>query len=128
MALAAAVLRQAEDLQAVVGEINRAFSPEYAQGAQLDALGASLGLSRTDLSAGGVTDETFRDYVRKKLLLWTWDGRNGSVPELLERITPGAGQEDNMDGTVTVTGAGVQPVPVKELFPVTAGIRITVNE
>ena len=129
MALAAAVLRQAEDLQAVTGEINRAFSPEHAQGLQLDALGASLGLSRPALPAGGAApDETFREYIRKKLLLWTWDGTNGSVPAVLAETAPGAVQEDGMDGTVTVAGAGEQPAPVKELFPVAAGIRVIINE
>jgi len=29
-----------------------------------------------------------------------------------------------MDGTVTVIDAGTQPVPVKELFPVTSGVRV----
>ena len=124
MALAETLLRQVTDLQAVVRELNAAFAPEYAQGAQLDALGASLGLSRADISVNEpVPDEMFRDYLLKKLQLWTWDGTNGSVPGLLAEIQPGAVQTDNLDGTVTVTGAGEQPVPVKGLFPVSAGIR-----
>ena len=124
MALAEAVLQQVIDLQAVVGEINGAFAPESAQGVQLEALAASLGLNKLDTSAGAaVTDEAFRDFVLKKLIRWSWDGRNGSVPEVAEKIQAGGRQADNMNGTVTVTGAGTQPAAVKELFPVTAGVR-----
>lgn len=126
MALASVVLGQVADLQAVVGEINGAFSPETAQGAQLDALGASLGLSRAETSAGvTASDAVFRDYIRKKLIRWGWDGTNRTVQELAEKIKPGAAETDNQNGTVTVTGAGSQPAAVKELFPVPAGIRTT---
>ena len=124
MGMATAVLQQVIDLQAVVGEINEVFAPESAQGVQLEALAASLGLSRLDTSTGAVvTDEAFREFVLKKLIRWGWDGRNASVPEIVEKIQEGARQVDNMNGTVTVTGAGTQPAPVKALFPVTAGIR-----
>ena len=126
MALASVVLQQVTDLQAVVGEINGAFAPETAQGAQLDALGASLGLSRAETSAGvTATDTVFRDYIRKKLIRWGWDGTNGTVHDLAEKIKPGAVETDNQNGTVTVTGAGSQPAALKDLFPVPAGIRTT---
>ena len=69
MSLAGAVLQQVTDLQATVEELNAAFSPASAQGAQLDALGESLGLSRLDTSAGAAaTDEVYRDFIRKKLI------------------------------------------------------------
>ena len=124
MALATAVLRQVTDLQVVVSQINGAFAPDGAQGAQLDVLAASLGLSRVDTSAGvTVSDATFRDFIRKKLIQWSWDGRNVTVSDVVAKIQPGARQTDNMNGTVTITGAGSQPAPVKELFPVAAGIR-----
>ena len=126
MALASAVLGQVTDLQAVVGEINGAFAPETAQGVQLDALGASLGLSRADTSAGvTASDAVFRDYIRKKLIRWGWDGTNRTVQELAEKIKPGTVETDNQNGTVTVTGAGSQPAALKDLFPVPAGIRTT---
>ena len=126
MAIASAVLGQVTDLQAVVGEINGVFAPETAQGVQLDALGASLGLSRAETSAGvTASDAMFRDYIRKKLIRWGWDGTNRTVQDLVEKIKPGAVETDNQNGTVTVTGAGSQPADVKELFPVPAGIRTT---
>ena len=125
MSLATAVLQQVTDLQAVVSQINRAFSPESAQGNQLDVLGASLGLSRAETSAGVLaSDVVFRDFVQKKLIRWEWDGRNVTVPEILSKIQPGAAIADNQNGTITVTGAGTQPAQVKELFPVSAGIRV----
>ena len=126
MELAEAVLRQVTDLQAVVGEINGAFAPATAEGAQLDVLATSLGLSRLDTSDGAaVTDEVFRDFIRKKLIRWGWDGTNRTVQDLVEKIKPGAVETDNQNGTVTVTGAGSQPAPVKDLFPIPAGIRTT---
>ena len=126
MEMAAAVLQQVTDLHAVVGEINEAFAPESALGNQLEALAASLGLSRLDTSTGaGVTDEAFRDFIRKKLIQWGWDGTNKAVPAIVAKIQQGASQTDNMNGTVTVTGAGTQPAPVKDLFPITAGVRTT---
>lgn len=123
MALAAAVLQQAADLQAVVSQINEAFAPQTANGAQLDALGASLGLSRADTSAGiAASDETFRDYILKKLILWGWDGTNRTVPAITERLQPGSSELDNQDGSVTITGAGAQPAEPNRLYPVPAGV------
>ena len=126
MWMAAAVLQQVIDLQEVVGEINNVFAPESAQGVQLEALAASLGLSRLDTTTGAVvTDEAFRDFIQKKLIQWSWDGTNKAVPAIVAKIQQGAIQTDNMNGTVTVTGAGTQPDPVKALFPITAGVRTT---
>ena len=125
MAVAEAVLQQVTDLQAVVGEINEAFAPSSAEGMQLEALAVSLGLSRLDTSDGAVvTDEVFRDFVLKKLIRWSWDGTNGSVPGIVTKLQPGAVETDNQDGTMTITGAGTQPGPIKGLFPVTAAIRV----
>ncbi len=126
MAVTSAVLQQVVDLQAVVGEVNAAFAPESAQGAQLDALGESLGLSRLDTSAGAAaTDEVYRDFIRKKLIRWGWDGTNKAVPGITERLQVGSVENDNRNGTVTVTGAGTQPAAVKNLYPVTGGVRVT---
>ena len=125
MAVAEAVLQQVTDLQAVVAQINEAFAPGSAEGAQLDELATSLGLSRLDTSDGAVvTDEVFRDFVLKKLIRWSWDGTNGSVPGIVTKLQPGAVETDNQDGTMTITGAGTQPGPIKGLFPVTAAIRV----
>jgi len=125
MAVAEAVLQQVTDLQAVVAQINEAFAPSSAEGTQLEALAASLSLSRLDTSAGAtVTDEVFRDFIQKKLIRWSWNGTNANVPGIVTKIQPGASETDNQNGTVTITGAGTQPGPVKELFPVTAAIRV----
>ena len=126
MSLAGAVLQQVTDLQAVVGEVNAAFSPATARGTQLDALGESLGLSRLDTSAGAAaTDEVYRDFIRKKLIRWGWDGTNKAVPGITEQLQAGSVEKDNQNGTVTVTGAGTQPAAVKDLYPVTGGVRVT---
>ena len=126
MAVASAVLQQVMDLQAVVGELNAAFSPVSAQGVRLDALGESLGLSRLDTSAGtAATDEGYRDFIRKKLVRWGGDGTNKTVPGITERLQAGSVENDNRNGTVTVTGAGMEPAAVKDLYPVTGGVRVT---
>ena len=126
MSLAGAVLQQVIDLQATVEELNAAFSPATAQGTQLDALGESLGLSRLDTSAGAaVMDEVYRDFIRKKLIRWGWDGTNKTVPGITEQLQAGSVENDNRNGTVTVTGAGTQPAAVKEIYPVTGGVRVT---
>ena len=126
MAVACAVLQQAVDLQATVEELNAAFAPASAEGTQLDALGESLGLSRLDTSAGAAaTDEVYRDFIRKKLIRWGWDGTNKTVPGITEQLQAGSVEKDNQNGTVTVTGAGMQPAAVKDLYPVTGGVRVT---
>ena len=126
IAVASALLQQVMDLQTVVAELNAAFSPAYALGAQLDALGESLGLSRLDTTAGAAaTDEVYRDFIRKKLIRWGWDGTNKSVPGIAEQIKAGSVEKDNLNGTVSVTGAGTQPAAVKEIYPVTGGVRVT---
>ena len=123
MAVASAVLQQVVDLQAVVGEMNTAFAPATAQGVQLEALGESLGLSRLDTTAGAAaSDEVYRDFIRKKLIRWGWDGTNKSVPRIAEQLQIGSVEKDNQNGTVTVTGAGTQPAAVKDVYPVTAGV------
>ena len=126
MAVASALLQQVIDLQATVEELNAAFAPATARGTQLDALGESLGLSRLDTSAGAAaTDEVYRDFIRKKLIRWGWDGTNKAVPGITERLQVGSVENDNRNGTVTVTGAGTQPAAVKNLYPVTGGVRVT---
>ena len=126
MSLAGAVLQQVMDLQATVEELNAAFAPASAQGVRLDALGESLGLSRLDTSAGAAaTDEVFRDFIRKKLIRWGWDGTNKAVPGITEQLQAGSMENDNQNGTVTVTGAGTQPAAVKEIWPIPAGVRTT---
>ncbi len=125
IAVASAVLQQVVDLQAVVGEVNAAFAPATALGVQLDALGESLGLSRLDTTAGAAaTEEVYRDFIRKKLIRWGWDGTNKSVPRIAEQLQVGSVEKDNQNGTVTVTGAGTQPAAVKDVYPVTAGVAV----
>ena len=124
MALAAAVLGQAADLFPVIAGINAAFSPETAQEARLDAIGASLGLSRSDTADGAAaSDAVFRDYLLKKLQRWSWDGTNESVPGVLAAAFPGSRRADNGAGTVTVVPGETLPAGAAELFPVTAGVR-----
>ena len=120
MALAEAVLRQASDLAALTAQMQAGFSFARAQGIQLDQIAAAIGLNRSDIGTD-VPDETFRQYVLAKLALWTWDGTNKTVPEVLRIALPGSTQTDNGDGTVTITG--LFPTELEKSFPIPAGIR-----
>ena len=107
MGVAAALLLQVDDLIRVVTGINGAFSVSSAVGAQLDALGEFFAIPRQY----GWNDTTYREYIRKKLEIWRWDGTNEMVGDVLVG-QPGAQMIDNGDGTVTVAAGGVYPVPM----------------
>ncbi|MBQ6400565.1 MAG: hypothetical protein IJI21_10680 [Clostridia bacterium] len=117
-ALASAVLSQADDLIALVSGFPEAFSLATAAGAQLSALGTSLGIPRPD----SASDTDYRALIRAKLRLFRWPGTNESVPALLAEISPGADLCDNGDGSVTVSGLSHLPCGDRSLLPVPAGI------
>ena len=127
MGLAEAVLRQAADLQAVIPEMVGAFSLESAVGCQLDQIGQMFGLRREMTTAGSATtDEAFRSFLKAKLALWRWDGRNETVGAVIQEAFPGLGVKvkDNGNGSVTVTGAGSLPAAAGTVLPVPVGIRV----
>ena len=114
MALAEAVLTQVMDLSALVDSLQAAYSVDEAEGIQLDRLAAASGLSRGDLGTN-VSDADFREYIKGKYKLWTWDGMNAGVPAVLPQ---GATETDNMNLTVSVSPAGTN----KEVLPLPAGM------
>ena len=115
-ALAQAVLRQAEDLQALVPQLESGFSFAAAEGIQLGALGESVSLPRQE----GWSDETYRAVLLRKLKRCRWDGTNETVPEFLEE---GETLCDNDNGTVSVHTPAPLPLPAGELLPVPLGIK-----
>jgi len=126
MAVASAVLAQMMDLQGVIPEILRAYSLDNAAGATLDQIASSLGLSRLDTTVGaGVSDATFRKYIRDKLILWSWDGTNKSAGEIAGKISIHSFVRDNQNGSVTVQNAGSIPAEDKKIFPIPGGVRTT---
>ncbi len=116
--LAQAVLRQAEEMMTIVPETAAAFSVDQAAGVQLDWIGETLGLKR--MMTADHSDDSYRDLIKAKLILWRWDGTNESVPGLLEEAFPGQGvrMQDNGDMTVTV-----EPEQAELVLPVAAGVR-----
>ena len=125
MALASAVLSQADDLMELYREgLPAALSIETAKGFFLDTLAALSGVSRP---TAGTSDEDLRKYLRVWIQLHHWDGSNGSLGEMLEAAFPGqeARLNDNMDGTVTASLEGSYPFNLKEVFPRPAGVRMT---
>ncbi len=117
MALAQAVLQQAEDLMALVPMMESGFSFAQATGVQLDALGESVSIPRQE----GWDDETYRAVLMKKLKLYTWDGTNETVLRFLD---VGESQHDNTDGSVTVQTGSSLPLSANELFPVPMGVEV----
>ena len=116
MALAEATLQQALDLITLVQSIAPGFSFAHAVGAQLDALGASVGVPRQE----DWDDETYRAVLLRKLKLWTWNGMNEAVSDYLES---GETFRDNANGSVTVSAC--LPLPAGKLLPIPIGVRTT---
>ena len=111
MALAAAILRQVTDLQALISTMESGFSVASAVGVQLDLLGETFHIPRLP----GQTDEEYQTYLQQRLKLYRWTGMNEDVDNVLpENVT----MSDNGDGTVTVT-------PSDAVAPVPAGISQT---
>ena len=126
-ALAAAVLQQAEDLRAVIPELLETASLDFAEGEQLDMLGESFGLSRSD--AADDSDETYRACINAKLVLWRWDGTNQSVSSVLAEAFPGQNVTLTDNGNMTVTAGNTANLPgdPADLLPVPAGVKLEVN-
>ena len=118
-ALAQAVLAQVRDLENTIREIPAAYSPEGARGVRLDALGTASGLPRPE----GMPDEDYRQYLRAKFALFTWDGANETAGPLLESIFPGSAISDNGDGTVTVHPVSALQEQYR-LWTVPAGVSV----
>lgn len=118
-AVAQMILSQAEDLISLIPYLQSAFSVDNAEGAQLDLIGETLGVPRS--AAADSSDETYRAYLKAKLILWRWDGTNESVMALLAEAFPGQGvtMMDNGDMTVTVENA-----PLLSLLPIPAGVGL----
>ena len=120
MGVAGAVIRQVEDLQAVVRGMEEVFSLEGGVGVQLSVIGAGMGVPRP----GGMTDEDYRVLIRDKLRLWQWNGTNEEVNAVLADIDPDGSEIDNDDLTVTISPTDVLPVDAEMLYPVVAGVRV----
>ena len=113
-ALAAAVLQQVNELMALVPALESGFSVGQAVGVQLDALGASVSVSRQN----GWDDETYRRILIRKLRRNQWNGLNESA---FDCVVEGESFCDNGDGTVTA--ATTESVAANEVMPVPMGIK-----
>jgi len=124
-ALATVVLQQATDLQALIPDLESGFSVGHAAGAQLDALGESVGVLRPS----GLSDTDYRKLLSMKFDLWGWNGSNETVPALVSTMMPGASQIDHRDLSVTVSipSGSTLPDSAEKLFPVPAGVRVISN-
>ena len=126
MALAGAVLGQVTDMLPLIAQLQSGFSVAYAEGKQLDQIANAIGLSRNDIGSGDASDEEFRQYIRAKLALWSWDGTNKTVPAVLadEGITKMV--TDRMDLSVEISADG--DAPAGNVFPVPTGYIAVTEE
>ena len=128
MALASAVLGQVTDLLSLYGDqLPEALSLETAQGFFLDTLAALSGFLRP---TPGMSDESFREYLRAKIQCNHWNGQNETLPGILAMAFPDveAVLIDHQDGTVTASLSEDTQFPLEDLFPCPAGIRLSVCE
>ena len=118
-ALAQVILRQVEDLISLVPSLQSVFSIDTAEGVQLDLVGEMMGVPRS--AAADSSDETYRAFLKAKLILWRWDGTNESVTALLAEAFPGQGVTLTDNGDMTVT---VEHADSESLLPIPAGAAL----
>ena len=123
-ALAQAILSQAEDLISLIPFLQSAFSVDTAEGVQLDLIGETMGIPRS--AAADSSDDSYRDFLKAKLILWRWDGTNESESALLAEAFPeqGVTLKDNGDMTVTAYNAAALPASAEVLLPLPAGVEL----
>ena len=104
-----------------------AFHVKTAHGFFLDTLAALSGFLRP---TPGISDESFREYLRAKIQCNHWNGQNETLPGILAMAFPGADAVliDNQDGTVTASLSEDTQYPLEDLFPCPSGIRLSVRE
>ena len=83
-----------------------AFDLDNAAGAQLDTLGALVGVDRSSsVNAAGLDDDLFRIMIMAKIGQNVWDGSNEGFIDIWRSMVGqvvSAEYIDNMDGTVTI--------------------------
>lgn len=121
-ALAQAILTQVNDLMAVIQSIPSAYSPDFAEGASLDAIGEASGCPRPD----GMSDADYRQFLLASFALFSWDGSNGTAQAVLSAAFPGSTISDNIDGTVTIHPVS-QLQTDQHLYPLPAGVRAVIS-
>ena len=120
-ALVSAVLSQVDDLISCVNSILPSFSLNDAVGNQLEFLGFSLGIERPV----GSSDADYLLLINMKLARWRWDGANDTIIDIISQIDDGGIEADNCNGTVTVTPSESFSGDVSKVYPVPAGVGLT---
>ena len=121
-ALAQVILTQVNDLIAVIQSIPAAYSPEFAEGASLDAIGEASGCPRPD----GMSDADYRQFLLASFALFSWDGSNKTAQAVLSAAFPGSTISDNIDKTVTIHPVSQLQVDY-HLYPLPAGYRAIIS-
>lgn len=130
------ITRPLIDVASAMNGLVRAFDIDTAEGVQLDTLGLWIGRSRVcsrpisgvyfcwdneglgyeqgiwqgpfDPDAGytSLSDDTYRVILKAKIAMNHWDGRNDTLPPILDAATVGSGLRmqivDNQDMTISV--------------------------
>ena len=123
----------------VAGEMDLAFYVGSAAGAQLDMIGAIVGISRvlpfaSEYTEGGIMEDSeYRSAILAKILRNQWDGTNESLPLLWQAVYPSLQMmyTDNQDMTIDVTVTGTISNTLSEMIqagmivPVPAGVGVS---
>ncbi|EBL8960621.1 DUF2612 domain-containing protein, partial [Salmonella enterica] len=130
------VTRPLTETSAAINGLINAFDIDHATGIQLDILGQWIGLSRVvsqpisgvyfswdtdglgydqgvwqgpydpDSGYTSLSDETYRIVLKTKTAINNWDGRNDSLPPILDAALDGSGLKmqivDNQDMTIGI--------------------------
>ncbi len=121
-ALAQAILTQVNDLMAVIQSIPAAYSPDFAEGACLDAIGEASGCPRPD----GMSDADYRQVLLASFALFSWDGSNETAQTILSTTFPGSTISDNINKTVTIHPVSQLQVD-HHLYPLPAGYQAIIS-
>ena len=139
MAWVASLLELACAAGTLAEGMDAAFYIETASGAQLDMIGAIVGINRelpfasAHVADGLMADVDYRNAILAKILRNQWDGTNSTLPLLWQTIYPSLQMEytDNQNMTMTVTVRGAVSNTLSEMIqagmivPVPAGVGVT---
>lgn len=108
-ALLGALIQQAQDAEDAAFSIHDGFNLDTAVGAQLDGLGGIVGEPRN-----GREDETYRLWIRARILLNRSSGKVGEIYDIFNLIIP-AGTEPELTDyypaafVLSITGGALEP-------------------
>lgn len=132
MLLFRSIVRPGAALSTVIDSFLNAFDVKNAAGAQLDDIGALVGVGRTLAHApseGGINmdDDEFRTMILMKIARNFWDGTNQGAADTYKAVL-GDGftfaQSDNQDMSVSIACSGLTSSRIVEILTYTSNLLV----